>query len=305
MLDKSKPIAVLMGGPGSEKDVSIASGRAVAGALRGEGCEVLEVVVTDTTPKIPDGVQLCFNVIHGTFGEDGALQAYLENQQMPYTGTGIESSRIAFDKLLSKEKFVAAGVPTPKSESVPAGETPKMAPPLVVKPPCEGSSVGIHVVQTAEELSPALEDAAKYAEEILIEQFVAGRELTVGVLDGEVFPVVEIIPPADGWYDMETKYPWLSGKEGGSTYVCPAEFDDATTEKIQAAALAAYKSLEIEVYARVDVLVDHSGHPYVLEVNTIPGMTESSLLPKAGKEAGYEFGALCLKIAELSLKARS
>ncbi len=296
-----------MGGPGSERDVSLASGKAVAEALRGEGCQVIEVDVATTTPEIPEGVQLVFNVIHGTFGEDGGLQSYLDGLGIPYTGTDAESSRVAFDKLLSKEKFIAAGVPTPASESVSVNQIPSMSLPFVIKPPCEGSSVGIHVVKKMAQLQPAMRDASQYARQILIEEFVEGRELTVGVMNGEVFPIVEIIPPEDGWYDMATKYPWLSGGESeeGSQYVCPAEFPADVTESIQAAALAAYKSLNIEVYARVDVLVNSLGKPYVLEVNTIPGMTETSLLPMGGKQAGYDFGPLCLKIAELSLAARA
>ena len=300
MLDQTKPIAVLMGGPGSERDVSVASGKAVATALQKEGFEIVEVDVTDCEPEIPQGVQLAFNVIHGTFGEDGQLQDYLEKLGVPYTGARAASSRLAFDKLASKEKFIEAGVPTPRSEDLAPGELPSFSPPLVVKPPCEGSSVGVSIVNDVEELPAAIADAAKFGTRILVEEFVEGRELTVGVIDGEVCPIVEIIPPEDGWYDMATKYPWLSGKEGGSQYVCPAELDASVTQKVQEAALAAYRCLGIEVYARVDVLLNEAGEPFVLEVNTIPGMTETSLLPKSARAAGIEFGPLCARIAEIS-----
>jgi D-alanine-D-alanine ligase len=172
----------------------------------------------------------------------------------------------------------------------------------VVKPPREGSSVGVHIVRTEEEAAAAMADAAQYGDEVLVEQFVEGKELTVGVVDGEVFPVVHIAPRS-GFYDMSNKYPWMTG-EGGTDYYCPAELSDELTQKVQEAALAAHQALGVEVYSRVDVLLDADGNPYVLEANTIPGMTESSLLPKAAKEAGYPFGKLCLKIAEVSLNTK-
>lgn len=302
-----KKIAVLMGGPGSEAKVSMKSGEAVAAALRAEGLNVVELEVTDTAPDIPADIDLCFNVIHGTFGEDGGLQKYLTGKGIAYTGTDEATSRIAFDKALSKEKFIAAGVPTPKSELLDCSgglSFPEMSLPYVVKPPCEGSSVGIHIVKEESQAEEAIRDAMRYTDQILIEEFVDGREMTVAVVDGRAFPIVEIAPPEGEWYDMDTKYPWLSGKTGGSDYTCPAELDAATTARVQQAAADAYRSLNIQVYARVDVLLDSSGNPYILEVNTIPGMTETSLLPKSAQAAGVEFGPLCVKIAELSLAAR-
>ena len=308
-MDESVLIAVLMGGPGSEREVSLASGEAVLQALRGEGLNVLGVDVVDTTPRLPEGTGLAFNVIHGTFGEDGGLQEYLEGLGVPYTGAGVVSSRLAFDKLASKERFLAAGVPTPASEVVDVSNgirMPSMAPPFVVKPPCEGSSVGIHIVKEPAEAEAAMDDASKYGRDVLVEQFVDGRELTVAIMGEEVFPVVEIIPPGDGWYDMATKYPWMSGNSTGSQYVCPAKLTPEEREKVQAAAIAAHKSLGIEVYSRVDVLLNSLGDPYVLEANTIPGMTATSLLPKAAAAAvpGYGFGALCRRIGNLSLERR-
>lgn len=306
-LDKRLKIAVLMGGPGAEREVSLASGSAVAKALKGEGYEVVEVDVRDKTPEIPDGTGLCFNLIHGTFGEDGELQAYLEGKGIPYTGAGVQASRVAFDKGLSKERFLAEEVPTPLSEMVDCAggvALPQMPAPFVVKPPREGSSVGIRVVKTPQEAQEAMEHAASFCDDLLVEQFVEGRELTVGVMEGEVFPVVEIIPPEGEWYDMATKYPWLSGKSGGSQYVCPANLTPAEEQAVKEAALKAYQALEIEIYARVDVLLEGSGEAYVLEANTIPGMTETSLLPMGAKEAGYDFPALCVEIASRSLAAR-
>ncbi|MGJ8698190.1 MAG: D-alanine--D-alanine ligase [Verrucomicrobiaceae bacterium] len=306
-LSKDLLIAVLMGGPGAEREVSMASGKAVLKALQELGYNAVGVEVKDESPEIPEGTGLAYNVIHGTFGEDGGLQKYLGERGIPYTGAGEATSRVAFDKVLSKVRFVAEGVPTPLSETVDCTDgvrLPKMAAPFVVKPPREGSSVGIRVVKDQAEAQEAMENGAKFSPDILVEQFVEGRELTVGIVGGEVFPIVEIIPPDGEWYDMATKYPWLSGKTGGSQYVCPANLSEVEEAAVKAAAKKAYDALGIEVYSRVDVLLNSSGNPYVLEANTIPGMTETSLLPMGASQAGYDFGSLCVKIAELSLDER-
>ncbi|MFT6180479.1 MAG: D-alanine-D-alanine ligase [Akkermansiaceae bacterium] len=306
-LSKEMLIAVLMGGPGTEKEVSMASGKAVLKALQEKGFNVVGVEVTDLEPAMPEGTDLAFNVIHGTFGEDGGVQRYLEGLGIRYTGAGVRSSEVAFDKNLSKRCFLEKKVPTPESEIVDCSAGPKlpvMKVPFVVKPPREGSSVGIRLVKEAGEALAAMEHALKFGKDLLVEEFVEGRELTVGVLDGEVFPIVEIAPPEGDWYDMETKYPWLSGKEVGSQYTCPAELTEEETIEVKAAAKKAHDALGIEVYSRVDVLLNSYGSPYVLEANTIPGMTETSLLPMGATEAGYSFGDLCVRIAELSLAAR-
>ncbi|MDP4626140.1 MAG: D-alanine--D-alanine ligase [Akkermansiaceae bacterium] len=302
MLSQIK-IAVLMGGPGSERQVSLASGNAVLNALLSLGLDAIAVDVTSTTIDLPEGTGLCFNLIHGTFGEDGQLQSILDGMGIPYTGARAESSRIAFDKGLAKEAFIAANVPTPKSEIIDCTNGPVMPsfpPPFVVKPPREGSSVGIEIVKTQEEAEAAITKAAKLSNDLLIEEFISGAELTVPVIDGEAYPIVHIIPP-EGVYDMATKYPWLSGKATGSQYICPADLDLETTMSVQAAAVAAHKSLNLEVYSRVDVMLDADNNPYVLEANTIPGMTETSLLPKSAAAGGLPFPELCKRIAELSL----
>jgi len=306
-MDKSVLIAVLMGGPGSEREVSLSSGQAVLEALLGEGLTGVGVDVIDTAPVLPEDTGLAFNVIHGTFGEDGVLQTYLEDLGVPYTGAGRVSSELAFDKVASKARFVEEGIPTPASEIVDvAGGVvlPMMEFPCVVKPPREGSSVGVHIVHTPEEARVAMEDAARFGDEVLVEQFVEGKELTVGIVGEEVFPIVHIVP-REGFYDMTNKYPWMSG-EGGTDYYCPADLDAKTTKIVQDAAMAAHRALGIEVYSRVDILLDSLSNPYILEANTIPGMTASSLLPKgaAAAEPGYDFGALCRRIGELSLSLR-
>lgn len=302
-----KKIAVLMGGPGAEREVSLASGKAVLKALLELGYQAVAVDVTTTEIIMPEGVDLGFNVIHGTFGEDGQLQDAMEKLAIPYTGAGSASSKLAINKTLAKEKFLAAGVPTARSEtiSLSPGVVPDLTikAPLVIKPPLEGSSVGIQVVKRQDEVAAALLKAAETYDEVLIEEFISGKELTVGILDGKALPIVQIIPP-DGIYDMASKYPWLTGSKG-SEYQCPADLDLETTMAVQAAAVAAHHSLGIEIYSRVDVLLDLENRPYVLEANTIPGMTETSLLPKAATAAGIPFPELCKTIAELSLKLRS
>ncbi|MCU0750937.1 MAG: D-alanine--D-alanine ligase [Akkermansiaceae bacterium] len=302
----NRKIAVLMGGPGSEREVSIASGKAVLKALLGLGLDATAVDVTDASIVLPAGTDLAFNVIHGTFGEDGQLQQMLEDMGVPYTGAGIASSRRAFDKNLAKHAFVAAGVPTPRAEIVDVSKGPALPSfpaPFVVKPPREGSSVGVSIVHDPAKAEAAMADAAKYGNDILVEEYISGMELTVAILDDKAMPIVHIIPP-EGVYDMASKYPWLSGSQG-SQYICPADLDEETTLAVQQAALAAHRSLNIEVYSRVDVLLDSQNRPFVLEANTIPGMTETSLLPKSAAAAGIPFPELCKMIAELSLSLRA
>lgn len=301
-----KKIAVLMGGPGSERAVSLASGNAVLEALLGLGLEAVAVDVTHHEIHLPAGTDLAFNVIHGTFGEDGELQSLLDDLGVPYTGAGAKSSRIAFDKNLAKAAFLHAHVPTPRAEIINVSEglqLPSFSAPFVVKPPREGSSVGVHIVRDQADAAQAMQDAAKYGNEILVEEFINGMELTVAILNDGALPIVHISPP-DGVYDMASKYPWLSGAKG-SEYFCPADLDLETTMAVQAAALAAHRSLGVEIYSRVDVLLDSQNRPFVLEANTIPGMTETSLLPKAAAAAGISFPELCKTIAELSLQLRS
>ncbi len=299
-------IALLKGGPGSERAVSLETAKGVGAALREMGAEVEEVDVVGPDFALGEGCEVAFNVIHGTFGEDGGLQAVLEERGVAYTGAGSASSGLAFDKGRSKAAFVAAGVPTPEYQIVELGEAGEEALrlelPLVLKPLCEGSSVGVHIVREASGVAAALADLGRFGRRALVERFVAGKELTVGILGGEVLPVIEI-KPRSGFYDIANKYPWMGGT-GGSEYLCPAELDAETTARVQAAALAAHRALGVEVYSRVDVLLDAAGQPQVLEVNTIPGMTSTSLLPKAAAAAGIGYGALCARILELSLKEK-
>jgi D-alanine-D-alanine ligase len=295
-----KKIAVLMGGPGSERDVSLATGRGVSKALRSLGAEVVEVDVRDEDFALPKDVDLAFITIHGTFGEDGQLQKILEERGVPYTGDGVEASLAAFDKILSKQKFREHNVVTPEWEVVEIGQRPMISLPLVVKPARQGSTVGVVIVKTANELDSAMAQAGKYDRKLLIEKFVPGRELTIGVLGDQALPILEIIPKG-GFYDFNNKYPFLNPQAGGGAeHVCPAKIDPNKTKQIQELALRAFRALGLVVYARVDVLLSDSGDPFVLEANTIPGMTEASLLPEAAAAAGINYVDLCTRIIVLS-----
>jgi D-alanine-D-alanine ligase len=293
---QGKKVAVLLGGPGSEREVSLRSGAAVARALRSLGALVQEVDVQDSNFLLPADVDLAYNMIHGTFGEDGQIQEILEQLGIPYTGEGIAGSRIAFDKILSKRRFDEHGVPTGRWHVITAGEAPRFDLPFVVKAPRQGSSVGVHIVKDSTSLSAALEDCFRFGDTVIVEEFFPGRELTVGILGDLALPVIEIVP-REGFYDYEHKY-----TKGASEYFVPASIGDEATRTVQQAALSAKRALELEIYSRVDVILASDGRLNVLEINTIPGMTETSLLPKAAQAAGLDFPALCERIASLSLQ---
>jgi len=293
------PVALVMGGPGKEREISLRSGAAVAGALRDCGAVVTEHDVRGPGFAPPPGTALVYNMIHGTFGEDGGLQSLLDAKGIPYTGEGAEESRIAFDKIETKRRFDLAGVPTCGWRVLNRGEEVACRLPCVVKAPRQGSSVGVHIVSSAPELPAALEDCFLYGDQVLVEEFFAGRELTVGILGDLALPIVEVVPH-EGFYDYEHKY-----TKGATEYHVPAELPGDLAAKVKRAAIKACLALGLRVYSRVDVLLAPDGSLNVLEVNTIPGMTETSLLPKAAAVAGLNFPALCEEIAGLSLLARN
>jgi len=294
-------MAVLMGGPGSERDVSLATGRGVAKALRSLGVEVAEVDVKDENFEMPADTELAFIALHGTFGEDGQVQRILESRGVPYTGEGVSESELAFDKVRTKQKFREHNVETPEWEVIRVFKHPTMPLPFVVKPPREGSTVGIQIVKQAEDVERSILEASKYDDELLIEKFIAGRELTIGVLGEQALPIIEIIPKG-GFYDFTNKYPFLNPSAGGAAqHVCPAQLPDEQTSAIQQLALRAHRALNLQVYSRVDVILPEEGPPTVLELNTIPGMTETSLLPEAAGVAGIAYSSLCARIIELSM----
>ena len=297
-----KKIAVLMGGPGSERAVSLATGAGVVKALRSLGCEVTEVDVRGADFALPDGIELAFLTIHGTFGEDGQIQQVLEDRGVPYTGEGVEGSAIAFDKIRSKEAFREHNVATPYWQIITPGQRPTIPIPFVIKAPRQGSTVGVHIIRNEKDVNAAIADASTYDPDLLVEKFCAGRELTIGILGDQVLPILEIIPKG-GFYDFNNKYPFLNPTAGGSAeHVCPAKIDREKTEEIQQLGLRAFRALGLEVYARVDVLLPEDGEANVLEANTIPGMTEASLLPEAAAAAGISYPELCARIIELSAK---
>ena len=299
-----KKIAVLMGGPGSEREVSLATGRGVAKALRSLGAEVTEVDVRDANFQLPDDIELAFISLHGTFGEDGQVQKILEDRGLSYTGEGAEESRLAFDKIRSKEKFRAANVVTPYWQVITPAQKPTIPIPVVIKTPRQGSTVGVYVVRNEREIESAVAGAMQYDNELLVEKFIPGRELTIGILGDFALPILEIIPKGE-FYDFANKYPFLNPSTGGGAqHVCPAEIPAEQTGALQDLALRAHRSLGLRVYSRVDLILPKDGEATVLEVNTIPGMTEASLLPEAAAVVGIDYAELCVRIVQLSRATR-
>jgi D-alanine-D-alanine ligase len=295
-----KKIAVLMGGPGSERDVSMATGKGVAKALCSLGAEVAEVDVKGADFELPDGIELAFIALHGTFGEDGQVQKILEDRGVAYTGEGVAESELAFDKIRSKEAFHVHGVTTPYWQIITLGQRPTIPIPFVIKAPRQGSTVGVHIIRNERDVDAGIADASKYDRELLVEKFIPGRELTIGVLGDQALPIIEIIPKG-GFYDFTNKYPFLNPSAGGGAeHVCPAKISDEQTRAIQDLALRAHRALGLQVYSRVDIMLPDEGEASVLEVNTIPGMTEASLLPEAAAAAGIGYSELCTRIIELS-----
>ena len=309
-------ITVMLGGPSAEREVSLRSGAAVAKALRSLGHEVHELDPHNGSWVLPPKTDVVFLALHGTYGEDGTVQRRLDGLGATYTGCDAEASRVAFDKVLTKKRCLEAKVPTAKflvvnSEKMPWPEN--WQPPLVVKPVRQGSSVGLQFVERIEDWRKALAEALKFDSEVLVEEKIAGRETTVGILAGQPLPIVEIRPKT-GSYDYKNKY-----TAGCTEYFCPAEFDSAMVKRIQTAALGAFHAIGGRDYARVDVMVKAGqasclpgqagslscfNEPVVLEVNTLPGMTETSLLPKAAAAAGLNYAQLCQRMVELALKRK-
>lgn len=294
-----KKIAVLMGGISNERKISLKSGAAVVRALRESGCDVISVVLDkESLDALPAGVDAVFIALHGGYGENGGVQRDLDRRRVPYTGPGRAASRLAMDKVATKRVLERADVPTAPWRLLKVGGSPQhLELPVVVKPPREGSSVGISKVVELTQLNKAMQEAcaADPAGEALVESYVPGREWTVGVLGGEALPVVEIIAPG-GWYGFKEKY-----TEGVTDFAFPDSRREAELiSKAQGYALQAYKALGCRGVSRVDFRVTDGGDLSVLEVNTIPGMTSTSLLPRAAGKAGIKFPDLCLKLIELA-----
>ena len=294
-------ITVMLGGPSAEREVSLRSGVSVAGALRSLGHDVSELDPKEPGWRLAPGPEVVFLALHGTYGEDGTVQAELEKLRVAYTGCDSAASRIGFDKALTKQRCAAAGVPTARSLVLESAKTPwpmGWNPPLVLKPVRQGSSVGLQFVERVEQWPGALAESLRHDTEVLMEEKIVGRECTVGILGDRPLPIVEVRPKS-GVYDYRTKY-----SVGATEYFCPAPFDETTTRRVQEVALGAFRAIGARDYSRVDVMVRSNGDPVVLEVNTLPGMTETSLLPKAAAAAGIGYAELCQRMVELALRRR-
>ena len=290
-------ITVMLGGPSAEREVSLQSGEAVVEALRSLGHRVTPLDPAPGSWSLPEAVDVVFLALHGTYGEDGTIQRELDNTGVPYTGCGAAASALAFDKVKSKQAFVEHGIPTASfsicdanHRDVPTG----IAVPFVLKPSCQGSSVGVEVIESLENWDAALERALTYGKEALVEVFVKGREITVGIVDGEALPIVEVRPKS-GYYDYHNKY-----TSGATEYLCPASFSEELTATIELAAIRALQAMGGGMYARVDFIVRES-ELFALEVNTLPGMTATSLLPKSAAARGESFPDLCHRLAKLAI----
>lgn len=289
-----KRIAVLKGGPSAEREVSLNSGAAIASALRALEYDVIEMDLVGKDVELPAGVEAVFVALHGTFGEDGELQELLEAKGVPFTGSGSVASRAAFDKIATKRLFERHGISTARYEVLQRGGVRTLPLPVVVKPARQGSSIGISKVFDESGWEAALETALRYDEKVIVETFIPGAELTVGIVGDQVLPVIEIRAP-EGYYDYSAKY-----TKGKTQYLVPAPLDAEITRTCQELAWRTFVALDCRGMGRVDMRLDPEGHVYVLELNTIPGFTETSLLPKAARAAGLEFGALCEKILNLA-----
>ena len=295
-------VAVLMGGPSGEHEVSLRSGQGVVEALRRRRWTVEPIVIPKacTTDEAREaarralqasGADVAFLALHGPFGEDGTVQALCEELHLAYTGSTARASRLGIDKAASRERFAAAGLPVPRWEAIDLSAPPvrvtRCAYPLVVKPVNQGSSLGVSIVQQAAQLPAALAEAGRYGPTVLVEEFVAGREVTVGVFGEEPLPVVEI-RPTHPFFDYTAKY-----TPGCTEYLVPAPLPPETAALVQAAGLAAHRALGCRHLSRTDCILRPDGVPVVLEVNTIPGLTPTSLLPKAAACVHLSYDELC------------
>lgn len=291
-----KHIAVVMGGVSHESEISLRSGEAVVKALQCAGYDVLPVRLTkESTEEIPDGVEAVFIALHGGYGENGGIQRDLDARKIPYTGPGAWTSELCMDKVATKAVLDQAGIQTPRGMTIPLKDATLPCPlplPAVVKPPKDGSSVGLSKVTEASQWTEAVQLACAQdiAQEALAEVYIPGREWAVGVVNGVALPVIEIIAPG-GWYDFQAKY-----APGGSQHVYPEPSD--LTRHVQDIAEAAYRVTQCRGAVRVDFRVTEAGEAYILEINTTPGCTATSLLPEAAARAGLDFPTFCSQLIE-------
>ncbi|MFC4656100.1 MULTISPECIES: D-alanine--D-alanine ligase [Rheinheimera] len=304
MSNKFGKVAVLFGGHSAEREVSLRSGAAVLAALQKQGIDAhaFDPKTQALTELLSAGFDRVFIVLHGRGGEDGTMQGALELLGLPYTGSRVLGSALAMDKIRCKWLFQAQGLPTAPFRVAKTSTAPDHAAMLsalngkvMVKPANEGSSIGMSAASTAAELQQALDTAFAYDSDVLVEQWIQGREFTVSVLNGKALPVVEMRTPRS-FYDYEAKY-----KSDSTQYLCPAPLTDEQTASLQQAAVAAFQAVGASGWGRVDAMLDQAGNFYLLEVNTVPGMTEKSLVPMAAKAAGLSFEQLVVEILEQTL----
>jgi D-alanine-D-alanine ligase len=293
---KAKKIGVLMGGLSAEREVSLKSGAAVLAALTAQGYNAVGIDVgRDLAQKLStEAVEVAFVALHGRFGEDGSVQGLLEMAGIPYTGSGVLASALAINKVFSKVVFRSAGLTVAPYQVVRRGEQLNLSHPLpvVVKPSQEGSSVGVSIVKEPEQMEGALAEAFKYDAEVLVERFIDGREVQVGILDGRALGAIEIVPKNE-FYDFEAKY-----TDGMAEHILPARLPAQIYADVLKAGEKAHASLACDGYSRVDFLVTGAGECYILEVNTLPGMTDLSLLPEIARGAGISFTELVERILQ-------
>ncbi len=292
-------VAVLMGGKAAEREVSLKSGQAVTQALQAQGIDAtaLDVKSLEDIQAVAQRYDRAFIALHGRWGEDGVVQAILEDLGVPYTGSGMTASAVAMDKLRTKWMWLGAGLPTPKfvwvSESLPLEIERFSIPfPVIVKPSHEGSSIGMRKVNNQAELVDAVAFAQQYDSEVLIEQWITGREFTGGVLNNEALPLIELKTTHD-FYDFEAKY-----QSNDTQYICPCDLDADTAGKIQTLVLQAFNVIGAKGWGRVDLMLDEHNQPWLIELNSVPGMTDHSLVPMAAKAAGLSFEQLVLEILQ-------
>jgi len=307
---KKKRVAVMMGGISREREISLKTGKAILKALTEKGYMVTPIDVGDDVAEklVKEKIEYAFLALHGRFGEDGTIQGMLELMRIPYTGSGVLASALAMHKIMSKKFFHCEKIPTPRFEVFQREEIKKdpskkisLPLPIVVKPAREGSTIGISIVRKDEELGPALKKAGEYDEEILVEEFMKGREITVGILENIPLPVIEIVPKS-GFYDYHSKY-----TKGETQYILPARIPREKYLYAQEIGLRAFQELGCSGVGRVDLMTDEDESPFVIDVNTMPGMTETSLLPKAASYAGIPFEDLVERIllgASLKMEGR-
>lgn len=290
----AKKIGVLMGGLSAEREVSLKSGAAVLAALQSRGYRAVGIDVGRDLPArlMAEGVEVAFIALHGRFGEDGSVQGLLEIMGIPYTGSGVLASALAMNKVYSKGVFRSVGLTVAPYQVLRRGEkpAPSFALPVVVKPSQEGSSVGVSIVRDLSRMDAALAEAFTYDEEILVERFIDGREVQVGILEGRALGAIEIVPKGE-FYDFEAKY-----TPGMADHILPARLPAAIYADVLRAGELAHAALGCDCYSRVDFLVTSGGESYILEVNTLPGMTDLSLLPDIARGAGIEFPELVERV---------